>query len=123
MSTPTEHKTVQARILEYAEAIGWAFVSEEKEVIRDSKLDIGDRREDSDSKSLSSSRTLRFGNSEFRGFDRKERRDRKGDLDRSIWRQAVAKSADRKFSRRLRGNRLMASEHFCDSLSQNLHIV
>ncbi len=26
---PGEHKTVQARILEYAEAIGWTFVSRE----------------------------------------------------------------------------------------------
>lgn len=30
MSTPSEHKTVQARILAYAEAIGWTFVSREK---------------------------------------------------------------------------------------------
>ena len=27
MPTPSEHKTVQARILEYAQAIGWTFVS------------------------------------------------------------------------------------------------
>ena len=26
MPTPTEHKTVQSRILKYAEAIGWIFV-------------------------------------------------------------------------------------------------
>ena len=30
MPTPGEHKTVQARILGYAEAIGWTFVSREK---------------------------------------------------------------------------------------------
>jgi hypothetical protein len=30
MSTPGEHKTVQARILEYAEAIGWTFVPREE---------------------------------------------------------------------------------------------
>jgi len=30
MSTPGEHKTVQARILEYTEAIGWTFVSREE---------------------------------------------------------------------------------------------
>ncbi|MEX0708129.1 MAG: HsdR family type I site-specific deoxyribonuclease [Woeseia sp.] len=30
MPTPAEHKTVQARILEYAEAIGWTFVSREE---------------------------------------------------------------------------------------------
>ena len=30
MPTPGEHKTVQARILGYAEAIGWTFVSREE---------------------------------------------------------------------------------------------
>jgi len=30
MPTPGEHKTVQARILEYAEAIGWTIVSREE---------------------------------------------------------------------------------------------
>lgn len=30
MPTPSEHKTVQARILAYAEAIGWAIVSREE---------------------------------------------------------------------------------------------
>jgi type I restriction enzyme R subunit len=30
MPTPGEHKTVQARILAYAEAIGWTFVSREE---------------------------------------------------------------------------------------------
>ena len=30
MPTPSEHKTVQARILRYAEAIGWTFVSREE---------------------------------------------------------------------------------------------
>ena len=30
MPTPGEHKTVQARILEYAGAIGWTVVSREK---------------------------------------------------------------------------------------------
>ena len=30
MLTPSEHKTVQARILEYAEAIGWTMVSREE---------------------------------------------------------------------------------------------
>ncbi len=30
MTRPSEHKTVQARILEYAEAIGWTFVSREE---------------------------------------------------------------------------------------------
>ena len=30
MATPGEHKTVQARILAYAEAIGWTMVSREE---------------------------------------------------------------------------------------------
>jgi hypothetical protein len=30
MSKPTEHKTVQARILAYAEAIGWTLVSQKE---------------------------------------------------------------------------------------------
>jgi len=30
MSTPGEHKTVQARILAYAPEIGWSFVSREE---------------------------------------------------------------------------------------------
>ena len=30
MPTPGEHKTVQARILEYAEAIGWTLVPREE---------------------------------------------------------------------------------------------
>jgi len=30
MPIPFEHKTVQARILEYAEAIGWTFVPREE---------------------------------------------------------------------------------------------
>ena len=30
MPKPGEHKTVQVRILEYAEAIGWTIVSREK---------------------------------------------------------------------------------------------
>lgn len=45
MSKPTEHKTVQARILAYAEAIGWTFVSreeaEKRRGIRDSRLGLG----------------------------------------------------------------------------------
>lgn len=30
MPAPSEHKTVQARILAYAQAIGWFFVSREQ---------------------------------------------------------------------------------------------
>ena len=31
MPTPTEHKTVQTRILQYAEEIGWTFVPRAKD--------------------------------------------------------------------------------------------
>ena len=45
MSKPSEHKTVQARILEYAAAIGWTFVSQKEAETRrgigNSKLEIG----------------------------------------------------------------------------------
>ena len=34
MSKPGEHKTVQARILAYAQEIGWSFVSREEAVKR-----------------------------------------------------------------------------------------
>jgi type I restriction enzyme R subunit len=46
MSAPTEHKTVQARILEYAEAIGWKFVSQKEAELRrgfDPETPIKDR--------------------------------------------------------------------------------
>lgn len=33
--SPPEHKTVEARILAYAEAIGWTFVSREEVVSRE----------------------------------------------------------------------------------------
>jgi hypothetical protein len=102
MSKHGEHKTVQARILAYAEAIhlcqgyggqvGWTIVSREE----------AERR---------------------RGLNRKERRERREGFDWSIWPQAAAKFAVRKFSRRLRENRLLPSEHFCHSLLQNSYIV
>jgi type I restriction enzyme, R subunit len=34
MPTPGEHEAVQARILEYAEVIGWTFVSPEEAEVR-----------------------------------------------------------------------------------------
>ena len=46
MQAPTEHKTVQARILEYAEAIGWTFVSQKEAELRrgfDPETPIKDR--------------------------------------------------------------------------------
>ena len=70
-----------------------------------------------DSESLSS---LRLYISGFRGLNC---RDRKGDYDRSIRPHAAAMSSCRQFWHRLCQNRLLASEHFCDSLSQNFHIV
>lgn len=46
MPTPGEHKTVQARILAYAEAIGWTIVSREEQPrkIRDIGEDGGNLR-------------------------------------------------------------------------------
>jgi type I restriction enzyme R subunit len=102
MPKPGEYKTVQSRILAYAEAIhfrqgyggqvGWKVVLREEAEQR-------------------------------RGLNRKERREHKEGFDWSIWPQAAAKFAVRKFSRRLRENRLLASEHFCHSLLQNSYIV
>lgn len=34
MPAPTEHKTVQDRILSYAQEIGWSFVSREEAEVR-----------------------------------------------------------------------------------------
>ena len=34
MSKPTEHKSVQARIIEYAEEIGWNYVSQSEAEVR-----------------------------------------------------------------------------------------
>lgn len=49
MPTPGEHKTVQARILEYAEAIGWTFVSREEAerrrgIARDQRTEVGSQK-------------------------------------------------------------------------------
>jgi len=99
MPTPREHKTVQSRILAYAEAIhlcqgyggqvGWTIVSREE----------AERR---------------------RGLNRRERRE---GFYGSIWPQAAAKFPGWKFWRRLCQNRLLAPEHFCHSLLQNSYIV
>ncbi|TAG08987.1 MAG: HsdR family type I site-specific deoxyribonuclease [Verrucomicrobia bacterium] len=62
MSKPSEHKTVQARILAYAKDIGWTFVSPE-EAERRRGLNHKERsghKEDLDSKSLSSLCSLRL---------------------------------------------------------------
>ena len=86
MSKPTEHKTVQALILEYAEAIGWTFVSQKavfvsrlrraKDFCRRglNRRERRDRREDLDFESLSSLRSLWLAISEF--FEHEEERER-----------------------------------------------
>ena len=179
MPTPGEHKTVQARILAYAEAIGWTIVSREEAEQRrgvermkdeggrmkggslffDDLLDarvreFNPRYAEAEGALLGQFRHLHtdiYGNREFvehlrnrvrkrrlREFpetasrpgipnpkrsNRRGRRKRKEDFDRAIWRQAVAKSSGRKFSRRLRENRQRAPHYFCNSLLEKLHIV
>jgi type I restriction enzyme R subunit len=59
MSTPGEHKTVQARILAYAQEIGWTFVSREDAEQRRG-LNRREPKEDFDSRSLSSLCSLRL---------------------------------------------------------------
>ena len=158
MPTPGEHKTVQARILAYAEAIGWTIVSREEAEKRrggipaprssgkhggqecppslffddllDAKVrEFNPRYAEAEGALLGQFRHLHtdiYGNREFpvrRSLNRRERRDRQEDFDGSIWPQAAAKFAVRKFSRRLRENRLLPPEHFCNSLLQNSYIV
>jgi type I restriction enzyme R subunit len=48
MSRPTEHKTVQARILAYAQEIGWSFVSREQAEERRGGIPAPLRRKDGD---------------------------------------------------------------------------
>ena len=48
MATPGEHKTVQARILAYAEAIGWTMVSREEAEERRGGIPAPLRRKDGD---------------------------------------------------------------------------
>jgi len=48
MSKPTEHKTVQARILAYAQEIGWTFVSREEAEERRGGIPAPLRRKDGD---------------------------------------------------------------------------
>ncbi|MEO5712424.1 MAG: type I restriction endonuclease [Luteolibacter sp.] len=62
MSKPTEHKTVQARILAYAQEVGWTLVSRD-EAERRRGLNRRERREhkeEFDSESLSSLCSLRL---------------------------------------------------------------
>ena len=47
---PGEHKTVQARILAYAEAIGWTIVSREEAEERSGGIPAPFRKKDGDSK-------------------------------------------------------------------------
>jgi hypothetical protein len=86
MGSPTEHRTVQARILEYAEAIGWTLVSQKavyvlrlrraKDFCRRglNRRERRGRREDQDFESLSSLRSLWLAISEF--FEHEEKRER-----------------------------------------------
>jgi hypothetical protein len=48
MSKPSEHKTVPARILEYAQAIGWSMVSREEAKERRGGIPPPMRRKDGD---------------------------------------------------------------------------
>ena len=48
MSSPTEHKTVQARILAYAQEIGWTFVSREQAEERRGGIPAPLRKKDGD---------------------------------------------------------------------------
>ena len=48
MSSPTEHKTVQARILAYAQEMGWTFVSREQAEERRRGIPAPLRRKDGD---------------------------------------------------------------------------
>ena len=43
MPKPREHKTVQARILEYAGAIGWTFVPRADAELRRGKVDVSEK--------------------------------------------------------------------------------
>ncbi len=62
MSKPSEHKTVQARILAYAQEIGWTFVPREEAERRRglNHKERRERKEDLDSDSLSSLCSLRL---------------------------------------------------------------
>jgi hypothetical protein len=77
----------QKKILEYAEVGGrdignWRLdIGDSRREIGDLRLEIRERRENLDSGSLSSLRSLRLFNSAFKGLNRRERRDRKEDLD------------------------------------------
>jgi hypothetical protein len=48
MSKPSEHKTVPARILEYAQAIGWSMVSREEAEKRRGDIPAPSRKKDGD---------------------------------------------------------------------------
>jgi len=50
MPTPSEHKTVQSRILAYAEVIGWTIVSREEAEERRGGIPAPLRRKDGDSR-------------------------------------------------------------------------
>ena len=97
MPTPGEHKAVQARILEYAEAIGWTLVSQ---------------------KAVFVSRLRRAKVSYRRCLNRKEHKDRKEDLERSIWPRAAAKSSCLQFWHRLWRKLATGCHHILDQVAQ-----
>ena len=117
MPTPGEHKTVQARILKYAEVIGWTVVSREEAEQRrgfdpdvppadrarnrslffddllDAKVrEFNPRYAEAEGALLGQFRHLHtdiYGNREFPIRSGLNHRDRKEDFDWSLWRQGV----------------------------------
>jgi len=120
MPAPSEHNNVQARILAYAQEIGWSFVSREeaerrrgfdpevppadrarnRSLVFDDLLDakvreFNPRYAEAEGALLGQFRHLHtdiYGNREFpvrSGLTRRERKDRKEDVDGSIWRQTL----------------------------------
>lgn len=101
MSKPTEHKTVRARILEYAEAIGWTFVLQKE----GGRRDIGNLR-------------FEIGEGKKRTGIDLNRRDRSEDLERSIWPHAAAKFPGRQLWHRLCHNLATACRQILEQAVQ-----
>ena len=101
MSKPTEHKTVQARILAYAEAIllrygyggqvGWTLVSREEAEERRglNRREHRDHKEDLDSDSLCSLRSLRFISPWLLSYSSRTRAGISVPLCPSVWKDGV----------------------------------
>jgi len=134
MPTPGEHKTVQARIIAYAEAIhlcqgyggqvGLTILSrEEAEQRRGLRASMKDEVGRMKGSSLFFDDLLDARVREFPVRRSLNRREHKEGFDWSIWPQAAAKFPGWEFLHRLCQNRLLASEHICNSLLQNSYIV